>query len=77
MPRDTRKHEHSDDADLRRWFAALGPPPTGRASPLLRASVLAQIEQRRTRHGIWEVDAAVVVGRGGAGPGRRAVFLWR
>ena len=52
MPR-APEHEHSDDADLRRWFAALGPPPTGRASPLLRASVLAQIEQRRTRHGVW------------------------
>jgi hypothetical protein len=37
--------EPGDDADLRGWFKALGPPPTGRASPSLRVRVFAQIRE--------------------------------
>jgi hypothetical protein len=52
MPRKQRQ-EQSDDLDIRGWFKTLGPPPTGQAPPHLRASVLAQIEQRRARRGLW------------------------
>jgi hypothetical protein len=47
------QHEPGDEADLSRWFKTLGPPPQGRAAPHLRASVLAQIAQRRARRGLW------------------------
>ena len=52
MPEDPL-HEHDNDADIRRWFRALGPPPQGQAPPYLRASVRAQIAQRRARRGLW------------------------
>jgi len=52
MPQD-RPPQQSDDADIVRWFQAIGPPPQGQAPTHLRASVRAQVEQRRARRGLW------------------------
>jgi hypothetical protein len=52
MPPGVPQEPH-DDADLIRWFQALGPPPPGQAPPHLRASVRARIEQYRVRRGLW------------------------
>jgi hypothetical protein len=49
---DYNGYEQQHDADIRQWFAALGPPPTGQVSPHLHAKVLAQIEQRRAGRGL-------------------------
>jgi hypothetical protein len=48
-----RPQQQSDDADIVRWFQAIGPPPQGQAPTHLRASVRAQIEQRRARSWLW------------------------
>jgi hypothetical protein len=46
-------HDPREDADIIRWFQALGPPPQGQAPPHLRASVRARIEQQQARRGLW------------------------
>src|SRR5262245_36810695 len=48
-----RPQQQSDDADIVRWFQAIGPPPQGQAPLHLRAGVRAQVEQRLARRGLW------------------------
>jgi hypothetical protein len=55
MPREnepTRLDDANDD-DIIGWFRTLASPRDGQVSPHLRASVLAQIDQRRARRKLW------------------------
>jgi hypothetical protein len=53
MNRKPERFDQDNDADIVRWFEALGPPPEGQVSPHLRTEVLTRIEQRRSQSGIW------------------------
>ena len=49
------KPSHDDpprDATIARWFAALGPPPTGAAPPHLQAKVRARLAQSQAQQGL-------------------------